>query len=94
MDEVPWVAMEFARLCLGKNVAGLRSIEMVWSMYSNVPTPNGTPLGPDFIVGNRKSILDQLTNWIGNEILGSTDDCELQPPPIQKPWISWLPDSD
>jgi hypothetical protein len=71
MDEVPWLATEFARLCLGKNVAGLRSIEIVWSIYSNVPTPNGTPLGPDLIVGNRKSILGQLTNWIGNEIMGS-----------------------
>ena len=70
MDEVPWLATEFARSCLGKDIAGLRSVEMVWSIYSNVPTPNGTPLGPDFVIGNRKSILGQLTNWIGNEIIG------------------------
>lgn len=71
MDEVPWIATEFARLCLGKTVAGLRSIGMIWSVYSNVPTRNGAPLGPEFVVGSRKSVLGQLMNWLGNEITGS-----------------------
>jgi hypothetical protein len=70
MDEVPWIATEFARLCLGKEIAGLRTIEMIWNAYSNVPTPSGDHLGPEFVVGGRKHIQDQLLNWMASEILG------------------------
>ena len=69
MDEVPWIGTEFAHLCLGKSVPGLRSIEMIWSTYCNVPTRNAVPLGPEFVVGNRNAILRQLIHWMGTEVI-------------------------
>ena len=70
MDEVPWIATEFAHFSLGKDIAGLRTPEMIWNVYSNVPTPSGNRLGPEFVVGGRNPILSQLLNWMASEIVG------------------------
>lgn len=69
MDEVPWVATSFARLCLGKEITGLRTMEMIWEVYTNVPARR---LEPDFVIGGRDRIRDQLLSWILSEV--STDD--------------------
>lgn len=65
MDEVPWIAMSFARLCLGKDIIGLRTMEMIWEVYTNVPARR---LDPAFVIGGRDRIRDQLLNWILSEV--------------------------
>ena len=70
MDEVPWIATEFARLCLGKEIAGLRTVETIWNAYCNVPTHSGDHLGPEFVVGGRKRVQDELLNWMASDIVG------------------------
>src|SRR3989442_10075065 len=57
MDEVPWVATSFARLCLEKEVAGFRTIEMIWETYTNVPAGS---LQANFVIGGRHRTRDQL----------------------------------
>jgi hypothetical protein len=68
MDKVPWITTDFAHFCLGKNVTGLKTPEMIWKVYSNVPTSNDDPLGPDFVIGGRRAILRQVLNWMATEI--------------------------
>jgi hypothetical protein len=70
MDQVPWVATSFARQCLGKEVTGFRTMEMIWAVYTNVPTRG---LEPDFVIGGRDHIRDQLLNWILSDVLSDDE---------------------
>jgi hypothetical protein len=66
IERVPWVAAHFAETYLNRRILGLRTIEMIWDHYANVPNVNGTELPQHFVVNGRERIRTEFLSWLTN----------------------------
>jgi hypothetical protein len=64
IERVPWVAAFFARSCLNRSTVGLRTIEMIWDDYANIPNTDGRQLPGEFVVNGRERIQRKFLSWL------------------------------
>lgn len=68
MDTARWIAASFGRRAFGRVGLGLRSIDMIWDDYADVPHPSGNQLSPNFVLADRDETRDYLLGWLASDI--------------------------